>query len=70
MLPNNQKDIELRFEMLKLRFGHLLTHDELDKVKESVGEVVATAQELRKVDLDHNEGPGNLFQPHMPTDCR
>jgi hypothetical protein len=68
MLPNKQKDIELRFEMLKLRFGHLLTDDELDKVKESVREVVTTAQELRKVDLDYNEGPGHLFQPYMPTD--
>ena len=65
---DRQKDGELRFEMLKLRFGHLFTPEQLDEIKESAQQVADIAEQLRNVKLGNDDGPGDIFQPYRGAD--
>ena len=52
------------FELVKQRYGHRLTGEELESVRKQVEGIVEDARSLRSVKLEDTNEPPSLFVPY------
>jgi hypothetical protein len=56
-------EIEMRFELVRRRYGHRLTPAGLEEVRQGVQGIVEAARALRAVGLSGADEPGPPFVP-------
>ena len=61
---NNNDEEQLLWEQVFLHFGHLISEDDFENIKESITGIVNNAREIRLAKLDHSFPPLNTYQPY------
>lgn len=56
-------EVELRFALVRQRYGDRLTPEQLDEVRRAVEAIVDMAAALRTVRLTNADEPGHRFVP-------
>ena len=56
-------EVELRFALVRRRYGDRLTPEQLDEVRRAVGAIVEMVTALRTVRLTNADEPGQRFVP-------
>tara|TARA_Y100000590_G_C15534902_1_gene944630 strand:- start:265 stop:480 length:216 start_codon:yes stop_codon:yes gene_type:complete len=62
--PNNNNEEQLLWDQVYLHFGHLISEDDFESIKESIKGIVNNAREIRLAKLDHSFPPLNTYQPY------
>ena len=57
-------EVEARFELVKQRYGKLLSAQQQDLVKKDIEDIVSDAEAMRAVTLKNSDEPLPLFQPY------
>lgn len=52
------------FELVRLRYGHLMDDSQLAEVREGVEIIADVAEDLRAVHLDNGDEPFFVFKPY------
>ncbi|MDC0035634.1 hypothetical protein OAJ44_04685 [Chloroflexi bacterium] len=55
---------QLLWDQVYLQFGHLISEDHFENIKESIKGIVSNAKEIRSAKLDHSFPPLNTYQPY------
>ena len=61
---NNNDEEQLLWDQVYLHFGHLISEDDFENIKESITGIVNNAREIRLAKLDHSFPPLNTYQPY------
>ena len=64
MVDESQKEAGFLFEMVKDRYGDLLSVDELEEVRKGVEGIAKAAEALRSVKLGNGTEPFSIFKPY------
>jgi hypothetical protein len=59
----NNEDADALFDLLKGRYGDRLTPEQLEDLRETVGEITKRADEMRSVSLKISDEPFLVFTP-------
>ena len=62
--PDKNNEEQLIWDQVYLHFGHLISEDTFENIKESIEDIVSNAIEIRSAKLDHNFPPLNTYQPY------
>ena len=62
--PDSGSQAEARFEVVRRRYGHLLSEEQLERVREEVERHVQMAEALRSVPLENGDEPFSTFHPY------
>ncbi len=57
-------EAQLLWNQVYLHFGHLISEDDFENIKESIKGVVDNAREIRLAKLDHSFPPLNTYHPY------
>ena len=60
---SDPSEVELRFALVRRRYGDRLTPEQLDEVRRAVGAIVEMVTALRTVRLTNGDEPGQRFVP-------
>jgi hypothetical protein len=60
---SDPSEIELRFALVRRRYGDRLSPEQLDEVRRAVGAIVEMVTALRTVRLTNADEPGHRFVP-------
>ena len=64
MVDESPKEAEFLFEMVRDRYGDLLSAEELKEVRKGVEGIAKAAEALRSVKLGNGTEPFSIFKPY------